>query len=128
MKPKKKVSPKIKKLIRDLIRRHAWNIGVSEYVGDIYYMEDDKDQVYAECTVDRGYLKAIFTIYPRTLNEYKKNGNEWLSGIIAHEVAHIATAHMYELATGAYKTVEEMKDAWESLTERIGRMSGKIKD
>ena len=46
--------------------------------------------------------------------------------IIAHEVAHIATAKLYYVATCIYKDEGETIDAWESLTTIVGRLLTRI--
>lgn len=129
--PKKlKIPKKLKALVIDSVRRHAWNIGVSHYLGDILYMEKDlkkgNDYVLADCTPDRRYLRATFRIYPHFLEHYKSEGAKFVEQTIAHEVAHIATAHFHDCAIAIYIEEEEMKDAWETLTETVGRLSVKL--
>lgn len=124
----KKVPQSFKKLVREYIQQHAWNMGVSNYQSDIHYMEKDKeddcgDITLADCTVDRRYLRAVFKVYPELLKKWKKNGDSYLEECIAHEVAHILTAHLHWLSICSYKDEGEVKDAWESLTESIGRIS-----
>src|SRR5258707_814799 len=99
--PKKKPIPKkLKKLVIDSVKRHAWNIGVSHYTGDILYMEKDKencegDITLAQCNVDRRYLRATIKIYPALVRRWKTDGDQYVEDTIAHEVAHIATQHMF---------------------------------
>lgn len=127
MKTKAKVPKKLKTLIIDSLRRHAWNMGVSEYRVDILWMHEDKEtregSVYADMTPDRRYLQTDLKIYPRFIAEWKKRGNDFLEEVIAHEVGHLATAHLHWLAISTYKDDGELTDAWEILTERIGRLS-----
>jgi hypothetical protein len=130
MKKQKPISAAQKAKIRDAIKRHAWNIGVSHYVGDILYMtEDECDDDFckvASCAVDRRYLRATFKIYPAFFKSWKKEGDPFLERAIAHEVAHIATAHLYDCAIATFVEEGEMKDAWETLTEVVGRLSTKL--
>lgn len=127
------VSKKLKKLVREYSQIHAWNMGVSNYLLDVFYMEEDKpkddgyEPPFAEMTVDRRYLKATMKIYPICEREWKERGNKFLEEVVAHEMAHILTFHLYWLATVPYKDEGEMKDAWESLTESISRLSMGIK-
>lgn len=131
MKDKYSVPKKLKNLVKDLIRRHAWNMGVSHYMGDIIYMQKDKSRdddgtTLAECRVDRRYLTASFRIYPAAVKEWKERGDVAMEEVIAHEVAHILTDHLHYLAICCYKDEGETKDAWESLTSSIARISEKL--
>lgn len=121
------VPEKIKKLIREACKRHAWNLQVTEYEIDIHYMTDDVEDDFsitnASITTDRRYLSATLKIYPHLLKRAKKEGLHVIEDVIAHEMSHIVTDHLYCLATSIYKDDGEMKDAWESLTERISRLS-----
>lgn len=129
---KKPIPQKLKDLVIDAMRRHAWNMGVSEYKGDILYMEEEKEDddnggvTLAEMNVDRRYLKCTLKIYPVFLKDWKEKGDKFVEQIIAHEVAHIATAHLKDCAYYRHVEQSEIKDAWEALTERIGRLSVKI--
>lgn len=129
--PKKvKVPDKLKALVLDSVKRHAWNIGVSHYVGDILWMEEDKkhDDTYthAEMDVDRRYLRATLKLFPIFIELWKTDGNQYVENTIAHEVAHCATAHLYHVATARYCDDGEMQDAWETLTETLSRVSVKL--
>lgn len=126
--PKKlKVPKKLKRLVIDAAKRHAWNIGVSHFDGDVLWMAEDEkyegNHKHAEIDVDRRYLKATFKIFPVAIKFWKSDGDEYMEHTIAHEVAHIATQHLYELAIATYRDEGEMKDAWETLTEVIGKLS-----
>jgi hypothetical protein len=128
-----KVNSRLKKLIREYSKKHSWRMGVSNYLIDVFYMENDQPKEdgynppFAEMTVDRRYLKATMKIYPICEKEWKERGDKFLEEVVAHELAHILTSHLYTLATCTYKDEGEMKDAWESLTESISRLSLEIK-
>jgi hypothetical protein len=70
------------------------------------------------------YLTVTVKVYPYMVNEWKKKSmnDEDIHEIIAHEMSHVATNHLYRLATSVYKDEGETKDAWESLTTIIGRL------
>lgn len=132
MKSSTKVDKRLRKLVFEYAQKHAWRMGVSNYLMDVMWMDNDGetkdgyDPPYAEMTVDRRYLKAILKVYPSCVREWKKRGDEFLETTVAHEIAHILTVHMMELATAPYKSEDETKDAWESLTESISRLSMEI--
>lgn len=124
------VPKKMKALVIAAIKRHAWNIGVSHYTGDILYMEEDckKGEYFtlASADVDRRYLRATFKIYPELIKRWEREGDQYVEDAIAHEVAHIATQHLYDVAVATYRDEGEMKDAWETLTEVVSRLSIKL--
>lgn len=126
---------KFRKLVLDAMRRHCWNIGVSHFKGDILYMDEDDSKlqsngstsyVMMSMNTDRRYLRATLKIFPEAIRRWKEDGDETVEKCIAHEVAHIATQHMMDLVVACYKDEGECKDAWESLTETIGRLSYEI--
>lgn len=124
----------LKDLVRDSIRRHAWNIGVSHFQGDIRYASSPKEKhecyavTHADTNTDRRYLRATFTFYPAFVDVWRKDGNAYVEKVVAHEVAHLATQHFFDVATATYRDEGEMKDAWETCTEIIGRLSLKVDD
>lgn len=131
----KPIPRKLKKLVLDALRRHAWNIGVSHYTGDILYMSENEKggdrpdmDVQASMHVDRRYLKTTLKIFPAAIKRWEKEGDAAVEEMVAHEVAHIATQHMMDLAVSCYKDEGETKDAWETLTTVIGKMSEKISE
>lgn len=135
MKNNKKPTPqKLKSLVIDAVRRHAWNLGISEYEVDILWMGkemEDNGENYptvAEIDVLRRYLKATIKIYPCFVKEWEERGDEFVEKTIAHEVAHIATAHLKDCAYYRHVEQSEIKDAWETLTERLGRLSFKLNE
>ena len=131
MKPTKPVHAKLKKLVIDSLRQHCWNMGVSHYVGDILYMENDDDlggnsELYADITVDTRYKKCVLRVYPAMIREWREQGDKFVEGVVAHEVAHILVQPLLNLATSVYKSEKEVEDAQETLTEMISRISLKV--
>lgn len=126
----KRATELYKKFVRETARQAAWNIGVSNYQIDIHYMEKDKplcacgeDIVAGEMTVDRRYLRGVLRLYPYVLKKWNSGDKERVREVVHHEVAHLATQHMMTIATASYKDEGETKDAWESLTETVARLS-----
>lgn len=132
MKKKSGVDPKLKKLVLASLRKHSWNLGVSNYKGDVLYMEEDlpekeESMVNACIIVNRRYLHFTIQIFPYFIKNWKERGDEFADAVIAHEVAHVVTQHLYDMATSVYKDEGEVQDAWESLTETVGRLSCQIR-
>lgn len=124
-----KIPEKLKDLVKDAIKRHAWNIGVSHYTGDIHWMQEDVEGdgiIAAEITVNRRYLKFTLKIYPDTVKKWHEQGDQYVEEVIAHEIAHLATHHFYDVATARYCDDGEMKDAWETCTQVIGQLSYRL--
>jgi len=126
-----KISKNLKAFVKNCIDRHRYNIYAGEYTIDVEYAADDKPgddpgagaHVMGEMIVDRRYLKATLRLYPKALNYYYDGNRDTLEDIIAHEVCHIATEHMKDLIYSCFKDEGEVKDAWESLTQRLSYMS-----
>jgi len=128
---KTKLPQKLKDLVIKALRNHAWNMGVSHYTGDIIYMENDKDasrEVLADIDVSRRYLRGTIQIYPKAVKRWELEGDKAMTEVIAHEVAHILTSHLADLASSPFKSKDEFDDAHEALTEKISRMSMRIEE
>jgi hypothetical protein len=57
------------------------------------------------------------------MRAWKDKDFETIKTIIHHEVAHLATQHLFDIATAVYKDEGETRDAWETLTTVVGRLS-----
>lgn len=127
---------KFRKVVKDAVVDYQYAMDTNPYVVDVAWMEEDETEregkthsnyTLASIHVYRRYLKATVKIYPILAEEYKKHGVERVKECIAHEMAHLATQHLYDVAVAAYRDEGEMSDAWETLTEIIGRMAYKIR-
>lgn len=76
--------------------------------------------------VDLRYLTFQMRIYPACIASWEKEGVSAVEEVVSHEMAHIVTQHMMDLATAPYKMRSEMHDAWERLTEKVSRLANKI--
>ena len=134
-KPKSKylktVSVKLQKMISLDVDRYLNVLGMNHYKTKVLYMKNDIEMdehtggsVAATATVDLRYLTVSVRIFPFMVNCWMKKSmsDEDIHEIVAHEISHIATNHMYRMATATYKDEGEMKDAWESLTTIVGRL------
>lgn len=128
-----KIPEKLKKMIRDCANDYRYCIGANKYVGDIFYAGENKKgewgrNIEAEIATDHRYLTADITVYPCLVEKWikKEKSDEDIKKIIAHEIAHIATHKLNYLATCVYKDEGETVDAWESLTEIVGRLIYKV--
>lgn len=132
------IPDKFRQLVSSGVSRYMNVLGMNHYRSKVFYRKNDKDdhrdhccgegRVAAEATVDMRYLTVHVKIYPWLIEDWKKGimDDTDITEIIAHEVAHTATNHMYRLATSIYKDEGETKDAWESLTTIIGRLVHEI--
>lgn len=140
-KQKKLSKPKVKssipvaleKLVVESVNRYKNVLGFNHYKIDIYFQQKPKKvsleqhvggEAAADTTVDMRYLRAVINIYPYIINGYieKKITNQEIEEIIAHEVAHLATNHLFKIAMATYKEEGESHDSWESLTTIVGRL------
>lgn len=130
-----KIPKELKTYVTECVKKAAWCAEVTHFQISVHYMEKDEDtkdrdsDVLASMSVDRRYLLGILRIYPALIKKWKnKDGKYILRHTVFHEVAHLVTQHMMEIATACYKDEGETKDAWESLTERVARMTLMIDD
>jgi hypothetical protein len=133
---KKKHSPiprKLTDMVTTDVERYLDIIGMNHYrTKTIFMKQDDSDEphccgkgsVAAAATVGMRYLTVTVKVYPFLVNQWMKGGmtDEDVHEIISHEMAHVATNHLFYLATSIYKDEGETKDAWESLTTIVGRL------
>lgn len=127
---------KLRKMIAADILRYLDILGMNHYRTKIFYMKFDTEDntcpgnstVAAAATADMRYLNVHIKIYPWLVNQWKKKllNDEDIHEIIAHEISHVATTHMYRLVVSVFKDEGEVKDAFESLTTIIGRLVNEI--
>lgn len=128
----KKIDEKFKAIIRDSASRYRHKLGFLHFEVKILYMDDDLDAedssrgglVRAQFNADRRYLRGTMKIYPNLYESWSKKefSTEEVKKIIAHEISHMATQHMFDVAVASFKDEGETKDAWESLTTIVGRL------
>ena len=128
---KNPVNKNFKKFVKEWIYTYSKLIDSPWHMGDINYMTEDKTQngdiTLAEIDIDSFYLVANYSIYPELEKLWKRNVN-LAKEKIAHEVAHIITHKLHELSICAYKSEEEVREAWESTTEIIGRLINRYEE
>lgn len=122
-----KVSAVFKRFIIECFKKHAAILNVGHYEMDIYYMRE-ASQVDAAMSINirRRYLDFVLRIYPAVQEMWRKGERDEIDAMVAHETAHLVTQHMMDIAVATYKDEGETTDAWEALTETIGRLSVKI--
>lgn|SRR3990167_9155023 len=127
----KLVNKKFKKFVKECIYTYSKLIDSAWHMGDIRYINQDKtkdgDTVLAEIYIDSFYLVANYSIYPELEKLWKKDPIE-AKEKLAHEVAHIITHKLHELSICSYKSEEEVREAWESTTEIIGRLINRYEE
>ena len=126
---------KFKQLVDLAIRDAAWELSVEHYSisFDFPAKNDRRDssgygRSAASTSVGRRYLRARVSIYPWFVEAWKNKEytDQYVREVIFHEVAHVVTQHLYELAIATYRDEGEMVDAWESLTTSVGRLAHRL--
>src|ERR1035437_4203934 len=121
-----------KKCCNDLVFEAARKMGVSHWKIGLTYVNQDKkdtehesydDFVAASICVDRRYTTATVKVRPPVWRMWLTKDFAGMKTTLFHETAHICTQHMIDLIDLPYKTEDEIKDAWESLTELISRIA-----
>jgi len=144
-KPKNKVQKnlshiprKFRKMVVDDVYRYLDILGFNQYKPQIFYMKKDDDKDYigdgsfseklASVIVDRRYLDLRVNIYPNFVERWKDKSfdDNDVHEAIAHEVSHVATEHMYIMATTTYKDEGEVTDARENATQIVARLAHRI--
>jgi len=84
--------------------------------------EDDKETLMT-VGADGEYLQAIITVYEKTAQqEIKRFGIESIRQSVYHELSHILTNELKELAFKRFTNQDEINSAWERLAEHISRI------
>ncbi len=118
---------KFKKFIDYWLHAYERVLQVRDYRGTISYSHENEKskegfETHATACVDDRYLTVDYTIFPIVYDQWKAKKYFKVKRTLAHEVAHIATHKLYRMATSIYKDEGETVDAWESLTQRVGRL------
>lgn len=133
-KEKFKMPPKkFRKLVMDAAREYRWLLHREDYTFKTSWSHEDEkrgeeDYCAAKIDVDRRYMMAHMTIYPFVWKDWIAGSktDEDVKKIVAHEISHMATQHVVNLMYSAFCNENEVKDAWESLTELIGQLLYKL--
>ena len=126
------VPEELRKLIHSSTERYLNILGMNNYKPRIMFEkkgcntnnDPSADIVAATATVDNRYLTITIRIFSYVIEQWRVGdmNDDDIRDIISHEVSHVATNALYDKAISSYKTEEELKDAWESLTTTIGRL------
>lgn len=132
MKKHFKADPKLKKFVSDCTDRYTKILGVSNYRIDFRYHKeerkgDEPNVAAADIMVNRRYLRATINVYPYVAELWKSKHTLEVEEIICHEVCHLVTEHFKDVALASYRDEGEFKDAWETCTEMVAHLAGRIK-
>ena len=72
------------------------------------------------------YKTANIWFFPHAVQLFKEKNFAVLRQAITHEIAHILTNPLADLATERYVSKRELDDATETLTEQIGQLCRKL--
>lgn len=84
--------------------------------------DDEKYRDVAEMNTQISYYRAILTLYPFFLKRMRVYGKNDAVGFIKHELCHILTEPLYELAYTSFKSQKETERVREQLTEKISKL------
>lgn len=74
----------------------------------------------ATCEPDSVYNKAVITYYPSILEEYNwPRHPEYTVNCIKHEVCHLITAKIWDIARDRHATEQEINNEIENLTQKL---------
>lgn len=110
----------------DTVRRVQREYGMSDYRIIINYVGHAQDDVMADISVDHKYLRATINLYPIFAERYQKKDYEELREALCHEVFHIKTSIIDEMANNRWGTPDIIRQEIERLTEMYGRLVYKV--
>jgi len=131
------VPVELRKMIKDDVKKFVDILGVNNYkVRTFFYNQEDGAEyetvqgslVAASTLVDDRYLVADIKVYPFFVDQWKRGSvsDEEIHGMVAHEISHIATNSIKKVAISPFKTEDDVREKWESLTTTIGRLLEEI--
>ena len=83
---------------------------------------EDGQSLAATISVDTTYLQAHITISPYLKRAYKKGDIQEVRRVLCHEVVHGRTQKLFNYAINRFAPKEEVRSAWETLTEEYSRI------
>lgn len=121
----KQVYPeRFRKLVEESAESYQENLGHKNLAVDIYYMkvaDPENSNAGMTMSVRHSYLDATMRVYPGALDEWKNHGDDSVRDMVAHEIAHLETNKLHDLTQNRFVSSEEVRVAFESLTELLGR-------
>lgn len=127
---------KVKDWVSDLVPIIAQEYGLGK-IAFYYRFSDREGRGHSSSALGRGtvvfqigydapYRSAYITIYPKAIELFEaKQFGPLLNGI-THEVAHIITGPMVDVAYERHSTERELTEQNESLTEAVAQLGRKI--
>ena len=113
-------------LVHAALKNYSSVLGLNQWEGTVIFaFKDcaDEPDTRADMNVDIRYRRATMRIYPKLYHDWELNGDDEIADVVAHEVCHILTQPLANLASNAWKTKQEFHDEWEALTELISRLA-----
>ena len=84
--------------------------------------DDDKHHtISASINVLPMYQSFALIIYKDVFEHWLGHDFNFIKSVLCHEIGHVHTAKLVELAESSFKTEKEVTDADEQLTTKIGR-------
>ena len=117
---------KFRDLVFAALKNYSSVLGLNQWEGTVVFaFKDcvDEPDTRADMNVDIRYRRATMRIYPKLYRDWILNGDNEITDVVAHEVCHILTQPLANLASNAWKTKQEFHDEWEVLTELISRLA-----
>jgi IS30 family transposase len=108
----------VKKFIKEAqsrMRLEHWEI-------NLVILQDCTEETLMTVAPDTEYLHATLTLYEKNAKkEIKRFSIEEIRKAVYHEMAHITTFELVQLASARYIRKGEIDDAWERAAENISR-------
>lgn len=90
------------------------------------FKAEDEKNIYFSISPDMKYLRATIYIYPIAVRDFVDKNFKDFDHNLCHEFSHIFTSEFADMAYSRFVGEEELVEANERLTERMGRLVYKI--
>ena len=118
--------PDVVLFAEDVINRIQREHGLSDYRMKVKSIDEENGNVMAEIRVDNEYLRATVTLYSIFIQRYRDKKYEELKEALCHEIFHIRTSSIEEMAVNRWGTPDIVRSEIERLTEIYGRLIYKV--
>lgn len=105
---------------KKILKLQDWTIEYTFCNGEV--PDDEETHTTAIINTDISYYKAYLQLKPFFLKKFRTDGKSSAIDGIKHELCHILTEPLYELACTSFKSIKELERAREQLTEKISKL------
>lgn len=121
---KKKKDIKMEDFIKEKHDEYKKKLGLVLWTHELLICDEEaKKGVAAEISQQQSYLSYVITFYPSFKKEFDKKDYAWCERVIVHELCHVMTEPLYDIAINHCPPAENshVKRERERLTEILSK-------